>query len=62
MRKNCFTNTLVDPINKIKCFLHERRQNLRQHEMVDPVVKTKPRKDNVIPTNEEPRDSIVHIP
>ena len=53
---------LVDPVNKVEQFLRERRWNLRQQEMVEPIVNTKPLKDYTIPIEDELHCSIVHPP
>lgn len=53
---------LVESIIKIKRFLHERYQILKQQQMVEQVVDTKPLKDHVIPNDKEPHCSIIHLP
>lgn len=62
MRRTRSTENLVALVNKIEHFLRERCQILRQQEIVDQVVDTKPYKKYVIPTKEESHCSIVHLP
>lgn len=59
MRITHYDENLVAPINEIERFLRERRWILRKRVMADQVVNTKPLKDYVIPTEEEPHCSIV---
>lgn len=49
-----------EPVNKIKRFLYERHQILRQ--MDGSIIDTKPLKNYSIPTNEESHSSIIHPP
>lgn len=54
---------LVESINKIEHFLHERRWILKQQQMVEAgTVDIKPLMNYTIPTNEKPHYSIVHLP
>lgn len=60
MRRTCSDGNLVEPVNKIECFLCKRRWNLRMQVMAKQVVDTNPLKDYVIPTEEEYNLSIMH--
>ena len=62
MQITYYAGNLVEHVSKYEHFLREILQNLKQQEMVDSVVNTKPLKDHVIPTKEGPHFSIVHPP
>lgn len=53
-----FTGTLVEPVNEIERFLHERRHLLTLQQMVE-VVDIKHLKNYAVPTDEEPHSNIV---
>lgn len=62
MRRTHSGENLVALVNKIEHFLCERCRIIRQQEIVDQVVNTKPYKDYAIPTKEDSHCSIVHPP
>lgn len=62
MQKKYSTRNLVESINKIEHFLPKRSWILRQEQMTEEVVNTKPLKVYVVPTNEESHYIIFHLP